>query len=182
MPRDFLSPRVDFFNPTTSRRAAIESIGVITLVVMNLPEDLWYKLEFIFPVGIIPGPREPPLEELNHYICPVIEQIKDEWALGYYISNTADSPIHGEQVNVALILSINDLPATRKVSGTAGVAANIYCTMCDCRDQATMYRTDFSACKARDAHLMRHYAEAWRDAQSLQEHENIEQQHGVRWS
>jgi len=177
-----LAMHVDFFNPNTSRRAATESIGIITLVVMNLPEDMRYKPEFIFPVGIIPGPREPPLEELNHYIRPIIEQIRDGWMPGYHISNTADSPIHGEHVDVALLLSINDLPAARKVSGTAGVTANIYCTVCSCRNRDTMYRTDCSSWESRDVHTMRKYAETWRDAETLAERERIEEEHGIRWS
>ncbi|KJA16576.1 hypothetical protein HYPSUDRAFT_116475, partial [Hypholoma sublateritium FD-334 SS-4] len=149
---------------------------------MNLPEDYRYKPEFIFPVGIIPGPHEPPLEELNHYIRPIIEEIKTGWAPGYHLSNTAESPVHGERVDIALLLSINDLPAARKVSGTAGVAAHIYCTVCDCRNRDTMYRTDFETWTTRDVHSMRRHAEAWRDAETLAEREQIEKEHGVRWS
>jgi len=37
-----LSMHVNFFNPNTSYCAATESIGVITLAVMNLPKDLQY--------------------------------------------------------------------------------------------------------------------------------------------
>lgn len=177
-----LGMHVDFFNPNTNRRAAHESVGIITLVIMNLPEDYRYKPEFIFPVGIIPGPHEPPLEELNHYIRPIIEEIKTGWAPGYHLSNTADSPVYGERVDIALLLSINDLPAARKVSGTAGVAAHIYCTVCNCRNRDTMYRTDFETWTTRDVRSMRQHAEAWRDAETLAEREQIEKEHGVRWS
>ncbi|KAF9555250.1 hypothetical protein CPC08DRAFT_611241, partial [Agrocybe pediades] len=147
-----------------------------------LPEDIRYKPEFIFPVAIIPGPHEPPLEELNHYIRPIVEEIRAGWKPGYHISNTADFPDNGERVELALLLSINDLPAARKVSGTAGTGAHIYCTVCSCRDRKTMYRTDFEKWTLRDPHVMRQNAEAWRDAETLADRQLIEEEHGVRWS
>ncbi|KAF9544839.1 hypothetical protein CPC08DRAFT_616641, partial [Agrocybe pediades] len=149
---------------------------------LNLPEDLRYKPEFMFPVAIIPGPKEPPLEQLNHYLRPIIEQINDGWSPGYHLSHTADSPDVGEDVDLALILSINDLPAARKVSGNAGVRANIFCTTCDCRGRATVYRTDFDNWTIRNASVMRQKAEEWRDAESVDCRTSIEQDYGIRWS
>lgn len=87
---------MDFFNPNTNRRAAHESLGIISLANLNLPESIHYSPEFIFPVGIIPGPHEPPLEELNHYIRPIIEELQQGWSPGYHVSQTADSPEHRE--------------------------------------------------------------------------------------
>ncbi|KAF9536438.1 hypothetical protein CPC08DRAFT_610246, partial [Agrocybe pediades] len=154
----------------------------ITLVILNLPEDLRYKPEFMFPVSIIPGPKEPPLEQLNHYLRPIVEQINDGWSPGYHLSHTADSPEIGEYADLALILAINDLPAARKVSGNAGVKANIYCTTCDCRGRATIYRTDFDSWTVRNVSVMRQKAEEWRDAGSVDCQTEIEQDYGIRWS
>lgn len=60
---------VDFFNPNgNTKRGNHDSIGIISLANLNLPETIRYLPEHIFLLGVIPGPREPSLEDLNHYI------------------------------------------------------------------------------------------------------------------
>ena len=48
------------------------SIGVIYLVIQNLPRRLRFKPENIIIVGTIPGPREPSCDELNPYLDRVL--------------------------------------------------------------------------------------------------------------
>lgn len=80
---------VDFFQPEgTSRRGKRSSIGIISLACLNLPGDIRYKSENMF-VDIIPGPKEPPLTDLNHYMRPVVDDVLDSWYNGYAISRTA---------------------------------------------------------------------------------------------
>lgn len=50
------------------------SVGVIYLVLMNLPRAVRYKRENILLVGIIPGPSEPPLN-INRYLSPLVDDL-----------------------------------------------------------------------------------------------------------
>ena len=71
---------VDFFNSEgmTIYRATTSS-GIIAAACLNLPLEICYKAENMYLVGVIPGPKEPHLMELNHYIRPVVDQLSDSW-------------------------------------------------------------------------------------------------------
>lgn len=49
---------VDWFRPY---KHTTNSIGVIYLVILNLPHTLWFKPENIIIIGTIPEPNEPIL-------------------------------------------------------------------------------------------------------------------------
>ena len=53
-----LALNVDWFQPYTH---VTDSVGVLYLVILNLPRDERYKFENMLLVGIIPGPHEPSL-------------------------------------------------------------------------------------------------------------------------
>ena len=46
------------------------SVGVIYLVLMNLPRHEHFKTENVILAGIIPGPSEPP-RNINTYLSPM---------------------------------------------------------------------------------------------------------------
>ena len=56
-------------------RGASTSSGIISMACLNLPLDVRYKPENMYLAGIIPGPKQPSLENLNHYIRPLIAQL-----------------------------------------------------------------------------------------------------------
>ena len=176
--------QTDFFNPNgTRKRGNHDSIGIISLVNLNLPENIRLQPEHVFLAGIIPGPREPEKEEISHFLRPVVDECLDSWERGLHISKTASCPDTGRDVEVAIVISVNDLPAARKVSGTApGHGSDFYCTVCNCYGRATMYNSDFDQWKPRDVAEMRQQAEAWRDAQTSKERDEIFAEHGVQWS
>ena len=60
---------VDWFNPYVNTQY---SAGAIYLVVLNLPRAIRYKFENVLLVGLIPGPKEPPLN-INSYLCPLVQ-------------------------------------------------------------------------------------------------------------
>ena len=61
---------VDYFNPLGNKQAGKKkSIGLISLMCLNLPPEIHYKAENMFLFVIIPGPKKPPLTCLNHYLC-----------------------------------------------------------------------------------------------------------------
>lgn len=174
---------VDFFNPNgTRKRGNHDSIGIISLANLNLPETIRYDAEHLFLLGVIPGPKEPGLEEINHYIRPIVDQLEIGWKRGFHLAQTADAPEHGEDVEVAVVISVNDLPAARKVAGMAGHGSHFYCSVCACCNTETMYNTDIENWGKRDLAELRRHAEAWRDASTIKERNKIFTEHGVRWS
>ncbi|KIJ48986.1 hypothetical protein M422DRAFT_90392, partial [Sphaerobolus stellatus SS14] len=60
---------VNWFNPYTNKIAgANASFSTISLVCLNIPPLLRYKWENVYLAGIIPGPHESSLEEVDHYL------------------------------------------------------------------------------------------------------------------
>jgi len=72
---------VDWFNPHRNKTSGKKkSVGSVTMGLLNLPPSLQYKAENIYLAGIIPGPREPALNEINHFLCPVTSSYHhDRW-------------------------------------------------------------------------------------------------------
>lgn len=100
------------------------SIGVIYLVIMNLPRNQRYKRQNVIIVGIIPGPHEPPLT-IN---SPLVDELLQLWS-GVQIK----LPDNTERVvRVALLAVACDMPASRKVCGFLSHSANLGCPRCYC--------------------------------------------------
>ena len=78
---------VDSFNPfhikTVKQKAS--SMG-IWLVLLNLPSQLRYLPENIFLVGVIPGPGKPAMDEINHYLKPLVQSLLEFWDPGVFFS------------------------------------------------------------------------------------------------
>ena len=54
------------------------SIGMIYLVIQNLPRELRFKPENILIVSSIPGPHEPKLT-INSYLKPMVDELLNLW-------------------------------------------------------------------------------------------------------
>jgi hypothetical protein len=173
----------DFFNlHSTRRRGNHDSIGIISIAILNLPESIRYQPEHLFLAGIIPSPQEPDKDALHFYLKPIIDECVVAWKPGIHLSQTALSPKKGRCVDTAIVISVNDLPAARKVSGAAGLKSDFYCTVCSRFGTETMYDTNFGSWRLRDVSEMHQQAEAWRDAQTLLERTAIFTENGVQWS
>lgn len=66
---------VDWYKPYKNQNY---SIGVIYMVILNLPREVRYKRENVILVGLIPGPTEPPLT-INSYITPLVSKLLKLW-------------------------------------------------------------------------------------------------------
>ncbi len=171
---------VDFLNPNGTRKHGNhDSIGLVSMANLNLPEHIRYRPENIFLVGIIPGPREPNVDQISKYLAPIMDVCVDGWERGFHVSKTASEPVRGRHVSLAVILSINDLPAARKVSGNAGHKSP-KCTVC--KSSAQELDTCYHKWTPRDVAEMRERAFAWRDATTTAQREKIFKESGVRWS
>jgi hypothetical protein len=163
---------VDFFNPEGMNvRGASTSCRIISMACLNLPLDIRYKPENMYLAGIIPGPKQPSLENLNHYIRPLMNDLVDAWERGIKFSKTACYP-NGRLTCCAVALVVCDLPAAR----------HFYCSACDCYHKSTYGRVDFENWTPRDRDKLRAYAEQWRDAATSAECEALFKAHGVRYS
>src|SRR5712671_2102210 len=91
---------VDFFNLYHNKIAGkVTSVGSIILSCLLLPPDMWYKSENLCLVGIIPGPHEPSGHEIDHFLRPLVEIMKESWEHGARY-RTHDYP-HGRLVHSA---------------------------------------------------------------------------------
>ena len=61
----------DFFQPFKHKTY---SMGVLYLVVMNLPRNIRFKRENLIIIGIIPGPHEPSLT-MNTFLTPLVSEL-----------------------------------------------------------------------------------------------------------
>jgi len=132
---------LDFFNPHgLKKRGNHDSVGILAVVNLNLPENLRYKPDFMW-LSIILGPKEPNHDQIGSYLRPLIDTFIKGWKHGIRLSRTGADEA-GCVVDIAIAISVNDLPATRKILGLAGVGSNHICTICNCKGVGNTYRTD----------------------------------------
>jgi hypothetical protein len=173
---------VDFFNPEgLNIHGASTSCRIISMACLNLPLDIRYKLENMYLAGLIPGPKQLSLENLNHYIHPLINDLVDAWQHGIKFSNTTCYP-HGRLIHSAVTAVVCDLPAARQIASMAGVGSHFYCSACNCYHKSTCGRVNFKKWEPQDREKLQEYAEQWRDAATSSEHERLFKAHGMRYS
>lgn len=179
--RFIFSLNVDYFNVEGMRiHGASTSCGIISMACLNLPPDLRYKPENMY-LTIIPGPREPHLTEVNHYLKPLVDDLVVSWKRGVRFSKTALHPL-GRTTHSAIAAVVSDLPAARQSTALAGHGSHHYCTVCQCYHRTTIGRTDHENWAIRDNVSLREYAEQWKNAPTSADQEKIFKAHGTRWS
>ena len=123
---------VNFFNPYTNKQSGKKSsVGLISLVCLNLPPSICYKPENMFLFGIIPGLKEPPLTALNRYFKSLVDDLIDFWETGVKFSKTYNYDT-GQLICCVLLLLACNLPAARKTAGFASAAHKHFCFICHC--------------------------------------------------
>jgi len=175
---------VDYFNPLGNKQAGKKkSIGLISLVCLNLPPDMRYKPENMFLFGIIPGPSEPPLTCLNHYLRPLVDMLLEFWFTGIRFSRTC-TYYYGRVVRCALVCVVSDLPAARKISGFASIHHTQMCAMCHCtRRQHDSLNDSFATLGMRRTNEeIRNSAQLYLDAADEKERSEAVHNSGIRWS
>ena len=110
----------DWFQPFKHRQY---SIGVVYLVIMNLPRTVHYKRGNILIVGLFPGPSEPS-KTVNTYLTPLVSELLTLWR-GKSFKTASKSTVF---VQCALLCVACDLPAGRKVCGFLSFNANLGCS------------------------------------------------------
>ncbi|TFK82784.1 hypothetical protein K466DRAFT_448463, partial [Polyporus arcularius HHB13444] len=147
---------------------------------LNLPPAIRYAPENIYLAGIIPGPREPRLEELNRLLTPLVDELLTLWTRGLYLTRTSLRWM-GRMVRVALIPLVCDLPALRKAAGFGGHQATYFCSFCPLprKEMRNLDRESWPRPRTWEEHVT--LAEEWRDGTEA-EREKVFKAHGLRWS
>ena len=84
---------LDFFNPLWNIAGGkMVSVGVISLVCLNLLIGLCYKPENMFLLEIIPGSKEPSLDAINAYLRPLVDDLLKFWT-GVRFTHTSLHPL-----------------------------------------------------------------------------------------
>ena len=114
---------INWFQPYDNKT---HSTGIIYAAIANLPREIRFKRENMLILGILPGPSEPSLHQINHYLSPIVDELMQLWQ-GVMLDSTAENR-DGRMIRTALILVSCDIPAARKVCGH--ISALISCHRC----------------------------------------------------
>jgi hypothetical protein len=115
---------VDWFNPFLNKQAGKSvSTGSIVMSCANLPPSIRNDTDNFYLVGIIPGPKEPQTDQMNHFLRPLVDDLLSAWKNGTHYSRTYRH-LQGRAVRSALCALIADMPGRQKVAGgSAGFLA-----------------------------------------------------------
>ena len=98
-----------------------------------------FKPESILLIGLIPGPKEPPLT-INQFLAPLVDEL-----LEFFDGVKLNVHAKGEKiVRCALLCVACDIPACRKVSGFLGHKALLGCSKCLKTFPGTFEKRDYS--------------------------------------
>jgi hypothetical protein len=115
---------VDWFNPFLNKQAGKSvSTGCIVMSCANLPPSVRNDADNLYLAGIIPGPREPQTDQINHFLRPLVDELLPAWKDGTNYSRTYRH-LQGRTVRSALCALVADMPGRQKVAGgSAGFLA-----------------------------------------------------------
>lgn len=172
---------IDSFNPFQSKEAKQNvSVTGVYMVCLNLPPHLRYLPENVYLVGVIPGPHKPSIDQINHFLKPLADELLVFWESGIFFSRTSKYPT-GRLVRCILVPLVCDLPAARQVAGFGAHNARFFCSVCKLR-RNNINNLDASTWPPRDCEEHRNDARAWRDKQSVAQRESAFAENSLRWS
>ena len=118
---------LDWFNPLMNKQAGKSvSTGSMVMACLNLPPSIRNKPENLYLAGIIPGPREPETDEVNHFLKPLVKDLLKSWTYGTWYTKTYRH-LEGRRERSALCNLVTDLPGGKKAAGgSAGFLSPFY--------------------------------------------------------
>lgn len=175
------SLNMDGFNPFTNKQAGkqVTTCGIY-LVCLNLPPEFRYRPENVFLVGVVPGPSEPSLHQINYILKPLIDDFLILWKEGVYLMRTWKYA-SGRLVKAVIVPLVCDLPAARKMAGMGSHMFRFFCSECMLHIHE-IDDLDFENWEPRSCERHQNSALQWRDASSRNEQHSLFQESGIRWS
>ena len=108
------------------------SVGVLYMSLLNLPAEERLKKENVILVGVLPGPKEPDGHQINNYLRPLVDEMKDLWSTGFkFKSSNKDGEEKDYMCYCAILCLASDIPAARKLSGFLSHSAIHGCHRCE---------------------------------------------------
>ncbi|KAG0698529.1 hypothetical protein DFH29DRAFT_877950 [Suillus ampliporus] len=156
------------------------SSGPIYYAINDLPRNQRFLQVNVICAAIMPGPKEPNIQQINHCLEPSTRELMD-------LKNSVKMDVHGEEEAADVfadnkVLACN-MPASHKCNGTAGHSHDFHpCAFCDA-DVVKINTPDGynNTWSAKDDFHMLHQSFYSRDAGPARQ-EAILRDHGVRWS
>jgi hypothetical protein len=175
---------VDWMNPFGVKAAGISaSVGVIALCCVNLPIEVQYKPENLILAGIVPGPSEPPLDTINYFLKPLVDDFLLLWERSIQPSSLpsgATSIPPNYRIRAALLALVTDMPASKKIAGNLSHKANKFCSLC-LLDREEMSNLKVESWPKRSCQQHRTDAFAWLNG-SRAARKELQKESGVRFS
>jgi hypothetical protein len=173
---------MDFFNSEGNFIGGKhKSTGGIFLVILNLPVDLRYAPENMFPV-FTPGGREPTTEELNHLLRPLVDQLISIYANGILLHIQSDDVGMNMTVRGMVAIIIADTPAAKKIGGFASHAHQWFCHICRLGREDIEANLDPESWPRMSQEDHDTLAKAWRDAPTSEMRKELFHIYGIRYS
>ena len=115
---------LDWFQPYD---LSTYSVGVLYLVILNLPRAIRFKPENVLIAGVILGPKEPNLSEMKCYLRPLVKELNSLWSDCFSILHKGKTVC----IRAALLATVCDIPATAKLGGFLGNSSKHACWKCN---------------------------------------------------
>ena len=174
------SLNADGFNPLHMLESKQNlTCTAIYMIILNFPPHLRYLFRNMYLAGVIPGPGKPSLDQINHTLSLLVQELLEFWR-GVFYSVTFAS-ISGLLTKGAMIPLVCDMLAARQLSGLGSSTSTWFCTFCLLTIQ-DIENLDKSSWPCRNLHEQIKQAKLWRDSESEEEREEVFKASGVRWS
>jgi len=159
------------------------SVGVLYLVILNLPRAIRFKPENVLIAGIIPGPKEPSYGAINSYLRPLVKELNHLWTEGFSMKHNDKTVVF----RAALLATVCDVPATAKLGGFVGHMSKNACWKCSKQFSynKTLNRVDFSGIELgplRDYSLHKRNGTKAKNSTTPSERSELELESGSRFT
>ena len=155
------------------------SCTAIYMVVLNFPPTLRYLFRNMYLAGVIPGPGKPSLDQINHALALLVQELLDLWRGVFYTITYASTS--GLLTKGAMIPLVCDMLAARQLCGLSSATSTWFCTCCLLTIQE-IENLDRKSWPDRNLGEQIRQAKRWRDSGSEDDRNAIFKAYGVRWS
>ncbi|KLO04216.1 hypothetical protein SCHPADRAFT_947876 [Schizopora paradoxa] len=174
----------DWGNPFSNKASGKQvSVGSVAATCLNLPPLYRYKMENVYLATVIPGPKEPDVDEIGDYFDIIVDFFLQSYLHGSFFSSTYMHP-NGILERSIIAAFVADSPAARKCTGLISTAGKYnMCNVC-CMSQSEINELDMTkpCFKPRDLEKTILDAKVWREETGTDNRKRLARKNGVRWS